>query len=56
MKYKPNFKKIKEAGTDTEKNFIERLEFIKFWVNYIKTHSDEEWSTQQKMLINSQIE
>jgi len=37
------------------KNAKERLEFIDFWVNYIKTHSDKEWSSQQKVLIDSQI-
>jgi len=36
-------------------NFKERLEFIKFWADYIKTHKDEDWSEQQNMLINSQI-
>jgi len=38
-----------------EQNARERLEFIKYWVNYIKTHSDKEWSSQQKVLIDSQI-
>lgn len=36
-------------------NQEERLNFVKFWVKYIKTHSDKEWSEQQNMLINSQI-
>ncbi|GBE19809.1 hypothetical protein BMS3Abin17_00538 [archaeon BMS3Abin17] len=36
-------------------NKEDRLNFIKFWANYIKTHSDKEWSEQQKMLIDSQI-
>jgi hypothetical protein len=54
-KYSPNLKKIREAKNEQEKNFIERLEFIKFWANYIKTHSDEEWSEQQNILINSQM-
>ncbi len=38
-----------------EQNAKERLEFIDFWVNYIKTHSDKEWSSQQKDLIDAQI-
>jgi hypothetical protein len=36
-------------------NFKERLEFIDWWVNYIKTHSDKEWSSQQKELIDAQV-
>jgi len=34
-------------------NQKQRDEFIDFWVNYIKTHPDEEWSRQQNVLINS---
>lgn len=37
-------------------NKEDRINFIKFWVNYIKTHSDKEWSEQQNIIINSQIE
>ena len=36
-------------------NKEDRLNFVKYWVEYIKTHSDKEWSKQQNMLINSQI-
>ena len=36
-------------------NKEDRENFIKYWVNYIKTHSDKEWSSQQKVLIDSQI-
>lgn len=54
--YKPDIDKIRNAKTEKEKNFIERLEFIKFWAEYIKTHSDKNWSQQQNMLIDSQIE
>jgi len=36
-------------------NARERLKFIDFWADYIKTHSDKEWSRQQNMLIDSQI-
>ena len=38
-----------------EENAKDRLNFIDFWANYIKTHKDEEWSRQQNILINSQI-
>jgi len=33
-----------------------RLLFVDYWVNYIKTHSAQEWGSQQNMLINSQME
>ena len=36
-------------------NNEERINFIKYWVNYIKTHTDQEWSQQQNILINSQF-
>jgi len=36
-------------------NKEDRLNFIEFWANYIKTHKDEVWSKQQNFLINSQI-
>ena len=36
-------------------NREDRLNFIEFWANYIKTHKDEVWSKQQNFLINSQI-
>jgi len=32
----------------------DRINFIKFWANYIKTHPDEDWSKQQKVLLESQ--
>ena len=54
--YKPDINKIRNAKTEKEKNFIERLEFIKFWAEYIKAHSDKNWSQQQNVLIDSQIE
>lgn len=37
-------------------NQEDRLNFIKFWVEYIKTHSDEDWSEQQNVIIDSQID
>ncbi|MBI2664982.1 hypothetical protein HYX10_06625 [Candidatus Woesearchaeota archaeon] len=41
--------------TDLEINREQRLEFVKFWADYIKTHPDRDWSAQQALLINSQI-
>ena len=37
-------------------NQEDRLNFIKYWVDYIKSVSDEDWSTQQNLLINSQLQ
>jgi len=34
---------------------MNRIEFLKLWANYVKTHPDEEWSKQQNILIDSQI-
>ncbi|MBS3092401.1 hypothetical protein J4466_03195 [Candidatus Pacearchaeota archaeon] len=38
-----------------EENNRDRINFIKFWVEYIKTHRDSEWSKDQGNLIDSQI-
>jgi len=46
---------LKELREFKKKNFEERLRFIDFWAEYIKNHSDEDWSRQQNMLINSQL-
>lgn len=37
-------------------NKEDRKNFVKFWVRYIKSHSDEEWSREQAILINSQLQ
>ncbi|MBI2629384.1 hypothetical protein HYW74_04850 [Candidatus Pacearchaeota archaeon] len=41
-----------EPGITNEED---KLNFIRFWVEYIKTHTDREWSRQQNILINSVI-
>lgn len=41
---------------DKEKNQKERLAFIDLWAEYVLSHSDEDWSRQQNILINSQIQ
>jgi hypothetical protein len=46
---------LEELKKFKEQNAMERLDFIDFWVNYIKTHSDKEWSKQQNLIIDSQI-
>jgi hypothetical protein len=45
----------KEIKKEFERNFKERLSFVKLWTDYIKTHSDEDWSEQQNLIINSQL-
>ena len=50
---KINFNELK---SEKSKNFKERIWFIKYWANYIKTHSDEEWSKGQAVLIDSQFQ
>lgn len=49
---KIDLEKLKESKRE---NFRERLEFVEFWAEYIRTHSDKKWSKQQNLLINSQI-
>jgi len=34
----------------------ERLKWVGFSADYVRTHSDREWSRQQKNLIDSQIQ
>ena len=46
---------LKQLEKQKQINFQERLKFIDFWVGYIKTHSDREWSMQQNIIIDSQI-
>jgi len=41
--------------TPGKNNKEERLNFVKYWAEYIKTHSDKDWSEQQKILVNSLI-
>lgn len=49
---KVDLEKMKEFK---KRNFEERLNFVKFWVEYMRTHSDKEWSEQQNIVINSQL-
>ena len=55
MNYKDVKVDLKELREFKRKNAEERLKFIDFWVDYIKRHSDEEWSQQQAVVIDSQI-
>ena len=38
---------------DREKNFKSRLEFVRLWASYVKSHPNEVWSKQQADFINS---
>ncbi len=40
---------------DKQKNEIERMKFVKLWAEYVRTHSDKEWSRQQKIVVDSQL-
>ena len=45
-------KRLKPGKTNAE----ERMNFVEYWAEYVRTHPDEEWSRQQKMLIDSQLQ
>ncbi len=33
----------------------ERMRFVEQWAEYVRTHSDKDWSSQQKIVIDSQF-
>lgn len=37
-------------------NDEDRIWFVEYWARYIKTHPDSDWSRQQNVIINSQIQ
>ena len=39
-----------------EKNNKERMDFVDQWAEYVNTHEDKEWSRQQNIIINSQLQ
>ena len=43
---------LKPGKTNQE----DRMNFVKYWADYVKTHSDKEWSEQQNIIINSQLQ
>jgi len=47
---------LEKLNEQKRENFQERLEFVQFWAEYIKSHSDEEWSSQQNVVIDSQFD
>lgn len=40
---------------DRQKNQEERMKFVDYWAEYVRTHSDKDWGRQQAVLINSQL-
>ena len=42
--------KYLKPGKDNKE---ERINFVEYWAEYVRTHPDEEWSKQQNVLINS---
>jgi len=38
-----------------KENQDERMRFIDKWAEFVKTHSDKEWSKQQNIIINSNL-
>lgn len=39
----------------TSENQKERMRFVDKWAEYVKTHSDKNWSRQQNVVINSSL-
>lgn len=57
-----NKKTLEKSSKDAKKfmapgrtNKEDRINFVKFWANYVKMHKDEEWSEQQNIVINAQM-
>ncbi len=42
--------------TSSADNRTSRLLFVEYWARYVRTHSDKDWSSQQNVLINSQMQ
>ncbi len=36
-------------------NRQERMNFVEYWAEFVRSNQDEVWSKQQKLLIDSQI-
>lgn len=45
-----------ELKNDKMRNFVDRIRFIKFWVNHIKECPDAEWSKGQADFIDAQFQ
>ena len=40
---------------DKTRNKKERMKFVEIWAEYVRTHSDMDWSKQQKVVVDSQL-
>jgi hypothetical protein len=38
-----------------EENQKDRKNFVRKWAEYVRTHSDKDWSKQQNVIINSAL-
>ncbi len=45
-----------EVKNDKMRNFRDRVWFVKFWAQYVKTNPDELWSKGQARLIDAQFQ
>lgn len=47
-------KKNQTIRKTSKKNILKtRMDFVDYWANYVLTHDDKDWSTQQNVIINS---
>ncbi len=37
-------------------NSEDRINFVEYWAEFVRTHSDQEWSRQQKVLVDSMMQ
>jgi len=51
---------MKKRNFDPEEirrlNDEDRMWYVEYWANYVRTHPDKVWSKQQKIIIDSQIQ
>ena len=40
----------------SEDNGKARMLFVEYWAEYVRTHSDKDWSRQQNVIINSALQ
>ena len=37
-------------------NSEDRINFVEYWADFVRTHPDKEWGKQQRVLINSMMQ
>jgi hypothetical protein len=47
---------LEELEQFRKRNREERLKFVRWYAEWVKTHSNKEWSQQQKELIDGQFD